>query len=178
MVPLWMASADRPGNLARNVRHSILVLSCAAIWGIVPAYATYVFGRYDQDTMIIYLYHAAIAVGTITLLVHDLRMMRIALGLLFAPPIAAQLVAGGDGLWNPVLAYALYLVYLTTTGRKLNLAYVQQISDNHDLAVLAHQDHLTGLPNRLRMNELLEESLRQARERGRLVAMLYVDFDG
>src|SRR6266567_6695405 len=142
MVPLWMASADRPGNLARkvrldlavrsrqgawghpacmllafatsrlanrtpavmwsafgvlailsllrlillrrmalpdasgprhwHVRHSILVLSCAAIWGIVPAYATYVFGRYDQDTMIIYLYHAAIAVGTITLLVHDL----------------------------------------------------------------------------------------------------------
>src|SRR2546423_8280783 len=47
-----------------QLHHTILVLLCASIWGLVPAYATYIFGRYDQDTMIVFLYHAAISVGT------------------------------------------------------------------------------------------------------------------
>ena len=85
--------------------------------------------------------------------------MKTALGLLFVPPLAAQILVGGNGAWNLIFAYALYLIYLMTTGRKLNCAYNQQISDHYDLAVLAHHDHLTGLPNWLLMNELLESSL-------------------
>jgi diguanylate cyclase (GGDEF)-like protein len=161
-----------------RVWHTSVVMLCAALWGLTPAYATYALGRYDQDTMIFFIFHAAIAVGTITLLIHDVKMMRLALVLLFASPIAAQILAGGKEFLNPILVYVVYMLYLTTTGRKLNRAYIQQISDNYDLAVLAHRDHLTGLPNRLLMTEALESSLADARERGRRVAVLYIDFDG
>jgi diguanylate cyclase (GGDEF)-like protein len=64
------------------------------------------------------------------------------------------------------------------TGRKLNRAYWRQISDNHDLAMLALHDNLTGLPNRRGMGDMLDRSLAEAQERGRRVAMFYVDFDG
>ena len=162
----------------RDRRHTAVVFCCAAMWGLIPAYATYVFGRYDQDTMIVYFFHAAMAVGTVTLLVNDILQIRIALVLLFVPPIMAQIIAGGYGFWRPILAYLLYMVYLSITGRKLSVAYWQQIADNHDLAMLAHHDVLTGLPNRLLMDDVLRRSIAEAQARGRQMAMFYVDFDG
>jgi diguanylate cyclase (GGDEF)-like protein len=158
--------------------HRILVMLSAAVWGLLPAYATYVLGRYDRDTMIVYLFHAAISVGTVTLLIHDLSLIRVALGILFVPSIVVQPLAGVYESWNPILIYAVYTLYLNTTGQKLNHAYWQQISDNHDLAVLAHCDNLTGLPNRLSLNAALGRSLAEARDAGRRVAILFVDFDG
>jgi diguanylate cyclase (GGDEF)-like protein len=158
--------------------HTAVALSCAATWGLIPAYSTYVFGRYDQDTMIVYFFHAALAVGTVILLVNDVHHIRIALVLFFVPPIVAQIMAGGYGFWRPILAYLLYMAYLSVTGRKLSAAYWRQISDNHDLAMLAHHDILTGLPNRLLMDRVLERSIAEAQARGRQVAMFYVDFDG
>lgn len=41
----------------------------------------------------------------------------------------------------------------------------------------AHYDALTGLPNRMLMHERLEQALATARDRGGMVAMLYLDLD-
>ena len=77
-----------------------------------------------------------------------------------------------------VLVYFQFLLYMSITGRKLNKAYWRQISDNHDLAVLALHDNLTGLPNRRGIDDMLSRSIAEAQQRGRQVAMFYVDLDG
>jgi diguanylate cyclase (GGDEF)-like protein len=45
------------------------------------------------------------------------------------------------------------------------------------LAYLASHDPLTGLPNRILFNERLEADMRDARRRGRKLALLYIDLD-
>lgn len=166
------ASADRWYQ-----RHTLLAMMCATLWGLVPAFAICAFGRFDKDTMVASVVHAGIVVGTMTLVVNDVRQIRAALVLLIGPEAVAQVVTGGHG-WNLVLVYLLFLAYMAITGRKLNAAYWRQISDNHDLAMLALHDNLTGLPNRRGMGDVLNRSLAEAQERGRQVAMFYVDLDG
>jgi diguanylate cyclase (GGDEF)-like protein len=158
-------------------RHTLLAMACAALWGMVPAYAICAFGRFDKDTMLATLIHSGIVVGTMTLVVHDVRLIRTALALLVVPEIVAQMVTGGQG-WNLILIYFQFLLYMSITGSKLNKAYWRQISDNHDLAMLALHDNLTGLPNRRGIGDVLNRSIAEAQERGRQIAMFYVDFDG
>jgi diguanylate cyclase (GGDEF)-like protein len=158
-------------------RHTVLVMLCAALWGLVPAYAICGFGRFDRDTMVVTLCHAGIVVGTMTLMVHDVRQIRAGMALLIGPEIVAQVVSGGQG-WNLALVYLLFMAYMCITGGKLNRAYWRRISDNHDLALLALHDNLTGLPNRRGMGDVLNRSIAEAQERGRQLAMFYVDFDG
>jgi len=46
------------------------------------------------------------------------------------------------------------------------------------LELLAHYDLLTGLPNRMLLREQASEAILEARERGAILAMLFVDLDG
>ncbi|MDE3009700.1 MAG: diguanylate cyclase [Pseudomonadota bacterium] len=46
------------------------------------------------------------------------------------------------------------------------------------LAALAHQDHLTGLPNRRAFLDLAADALREAGRQGRSCGLLFVDIDG
>ncbi len=46
------------------------------------------------------------------------------------------------------------------------------------LELLAHYDLLTGLPNRMLLREQASEAIIEARERGAVLAMLFVDLDG
>ena len=55
---------------------------------------------------------------------------------------------------------------------------LRELAESHEqIRVLAYHDGLTGLPNRRRFNELLEESLARARRTDGEVAVLFVDFD-
>jgi diguanylate cyclase (GGDEF)-like protein len=46
------------------------------------------------------------------------------------------------------------------------------------LELLAHYDLLTGLPNRMLLREQASEAIIEARERGAILAMLFIDLDG
>lgn len=46
------------------------------------------------------------------------------------------------------------------------------------LELLAHYDLLTGLPNRMLLREQAAEAMLEARERGAILAMLFIDLDG
>jgi diguanylate cyclase (GGDEF)-like protein len=158
--------------------HACLLMFSTFVWGMLPAYSICAFGRYSQETAIVTLFHAGIAVGMMTVAVHDVTQINVALVLSLLPEAIAQVILGGSGFWKPIPAYLLYMGYLAITGKRLHMAYMQQISDNHDLAMLALHDNLTGLPNRRGMGDVLNRSIAEAQERGRQVAMFYVDFDG
>jgi len=161
-----------------QVLHNALVLASFAIWGVVPSLTIQAFGYHNEETLTLLFYHAAISFAMVNLTIHDLRLMRTTAGILFVPVLISQLLFGGPARWAPFFAFIFYVLFLLGQGKRLNLAYRQQVSDNDNLAVLAHNDYLTGLPNRLSMNDALERSLREANERGTQVAVLYMDLDG
>jgi diguanylate cyclase (GGDEF)-like protein len=161
-----------------QILHTATILGSFAIWGLVPGWSIRTYGYHNEDTLVLLFYHAAISFAMVNTLIHDFRLMKVGAGMLFAPVLIAQLFFGGPARWAPFAAFVFYLVFLLSQGKRLTLAYRQQIHDNHDLAVLAHSDHLTGLPNRRSMNEALERSLREAREQDTHVAVLYIDLDG
>jgi diguanylate cyclase (GGDEF)-like protein len=168
-----------PGNPGRwEFLHMALVMFCAAFWGALAAFAIWAYGYHNQNTLVFLLCHAGIALGMVTLLVHNLRLMHIALALLYAAQIASQLLFGADGRWGPTMTIVAYLIYLAVQGKKLHQAYWRQIKDNHELATVARHDYLTRLPNRLFMEEVLETSIAAARRTGGQVALLYIDLDG
>lgn len=169
-------SFPRPRRLER--RHVGLLLSCAAVWGLVPGVAIYMFGCHDRDVLMLLLYHAAVAFGTVNLLVHERRLIGFAMGLLFAPLIVGHLLSGQAHLLNYLSAALVYLVYCLVQGKKLNELYEQQISDNYEMSVAAYRDCLTGLPNRLYMNEVLDQCVDEASDTRRQIALLYIDLDG
>lgn len=49
---------------------------------------------------------------------------------------------------------------------------------NEKIELLAHYDLLTGVPNRMLLREQAGEAMIEARERGAILAMLFVDLDG
>jgi len=151
---------------------------CAAMWGMVSGSAIYLFGVHDRDVLMLLLYHAAISFATVNLLVHDRQLIGGALGLLFLPLILGHLFSGETHLLSFLGAGVVYPMYCLIQGRKLNRLYEQQVSDNYELSVAAYRDCLTGLPNRLYMNKMLESCIDDAGEKLRQIAMLYIDLDG
>lgn len=158
--------------------HLGLLLSCAALWGLVSGSAIYLFGCHDRDVLMLLLYHAAIAFATVNLLVHDRVLIATALGLLFAPLVLGRLFSGEAHLVSFIGAGVVYPLYCLMQGKKLNTLYEQQISDNYELSVAAYRDCLTGLPNRLYMNQVLEACVDEANDKRRHIALLYIDLDG
>jgi len=63
-----------------------------------------------------------------------------------------------------------------------HLAVISDISDRRERDVamqrLAHEDPLTGLPNRRLLQDRMQQAFVQAQRRGRLMAVLLVDLDG
>lgn len=166
----------RPRQMERM--HVGLLLLCAAMWGMVSGSAIYLFGVHDRDVLMLLLYHAAISFATVNLLVHDRQLIGGALGLLFLPLILGHLFSGETHLLSFLGAGVVYPMYCLIQGRKLNKLYEQQVSDNYELSVAAYRDCLTGLPNRLYMNKMLESCIDDAGEKLRQIAMLYIDLDG
>ncbi len=172
----------RRSTLARSYRterlHVGILLSCAATWGMVAGISIHLFGCHDRDVLMLLLYHAAVAFATVNLLVHERRLIAASMGLLFGPLILGHLLSGEAHLLSYLSAAILYLVYCLVQGKKLNQLYEQQISDNYEMSVAAYRDCLTGLPNRLYMNELVESCVDEAGEARRQIALLYIDLDG
>ena len=158
--------------------HIGLLLSCAAVWGAISGIAVYSFGYADRDVLMLLLYHALITLGTVHLQIHDRKLILASLVLLLAPLAAAEFLSGALSSIGYLLAPVLFFAYSLAQGNKLNQLYEQQISDNYELSVAAYQDSLTGLPNRLHMNEALESSIVEARAHRKKIAMLYIDLDG
>ncbi len=158
--------------------HVGLLLSCAMVWGVVPGLAIYSFGCHDRDVLMLLLYHAAVAFGTVNLLVHDRGLIRSAMALLFVPLMVGHLCSGERHLENYLSAILIYVAYCLVQGKKLNELYEQQISDNYEMSVAAYRDCLTGLPNRLYMNQVLESCMDEATDKRRQIALLYIDLDG
>lgn len=168
---------SRPSKTLRRL-HVALLLACSALWGAAAGITFWKFGYYDRDVLVLLLYHAVIAIGTVNLLVHDRKLMAIAMGLLFLPPLIGDLLRGGHGTLPYLGAWTAYLLYCITQGKKLNQMYLGHVSDNYDLSLAAYRDPLTGLPNRLFMDQTLATTFENARKDAHQIALLYIDLDG
>jgi len=167
------------GNPRRfEMSHAALILFCALFWGVVTSLAFWAYGPYDHDILVLYLCDAGISIGLVTIFVHDARLIRISLTLLYLPQIGTLVLASKNGEWKLAVTLLIYTLYLSAQGKKLSLAYWRQINDNYELATIARRDFLTSLPNRLYMEELLEASIASARGTGGQLALLYIDLDG
>ncbi|WP_423187493.1 putative bifunctional diguanylate cyclase/phosphodiesterase [Alishewanella sp. d11] len=70
------------------------------------------------------------------------------------------------------------LGWLAETQRRLaQLDHSRQLSQQR-LEHLAHYDALTGLPNRLLLNDRLQQAMQLAKQSGKLLAVAFVDLDG
>ncbi len=67
-------------------------------------------------------------------------------------------------------------------GRKCSFVLVQDVTDrqqmHEQLVHQAHHDLLTGLPNRLLLEDRMQQSLAQAARHGQQAAVLCLDLDG
>ncbi len=173
-----LALSDRPEQPHWHRVHVGLLLSCAATWGAISGSALFQFGYADRDVLMLLLYHALITFGMVHLLVHDRTLIVATLSLLLVPVALGELLSGAACSLSYLLAPAAIFAYNLAQGWKLNCLYEQQISDNYELSIAAYQDCLTGLPNRLCMNEALNASFDQAQIDRTRIAMLYIDLDG
>ena len=150
----------------------------ALFWSFNACVAVANFDSRNWDTLIMLLAHAGIGLGTVNLMVHDVRQMRAALAILYAPLLITQAVIVSEWWHGPLLITTAYALYLVLQGGRFSKAYWQQVNDNHDLSTAARRDFLTRLPNRLGMEELLAVAVAGASRNGTLVAFLYIDLDG
>lgn len=66
---------------------------------------------------------------------------------------------------------------LEKTNDKLQKEIKIRYEAEKTLSKLARHDHLTGLPNRILLHEKLSDSLRNAKQNDKLIALLFVDLD-
>jgi len=93
-------------------------------------------------------------------------------------------IAGTPGDIHTTLAYilqaVLILVFSVVSLQLVGYLYqitLQQLLAKQDLAIMAGQDALTGLPNRLLLQARLNESLARLSESGGMLACHYLDLD-
>jgi diguanylate cyclase (GGDEF)-like protein len=117
-----------------------------------------------------------------TLTVSKLRLASLAVPLLIAPvfvaegggrdPTEAKILAGGCALISLLVFARLVLVFKERDSVNRDRLRVQE-----ELAQMAYRDPLTGLANRSALYEAVDVAVREARTRGRAVAVLFVDLD-
>jgi diguanylate cyclase (GGDEF)-like protein len=161
-----------------RLQHIGVLLFCAGFWGFLAAFAVWTYGYHDENALLFILCHAGVALGMIILLVHDNRLVRISQGLLFGPLLVALLFSGAGRTWGLILTVATYMGFILIQGKRLHESYWLQIEDNCDLHAIARHDSLTSLPNRLYMQELMENAMATARRNRRQMALMYIDLDG
>jgi diguanylate cyclase (GGDEF)-like protein len=155
-----------------------LVLACAFLWSMITGISMMRFGYYDPAVLQLLLYHAAIAIGTVLVLAHDRRLIMAAMLLVFAPSLLGNVLHGDRDEMSYVPTALLYCGYCLAQGFELHKRYLQEIAGDYALSVAAHRDPLTGLINRLGLNEVLDQAVEQADQHGRQIALLYIDLDG
>ena len=127
--------------------------------------------------MLLILYGSAIAGAGIHLLVQSIPLAAAYLAVILGPLAMVAAFQGARGIWL-CIAIAFYFVYLVSQGRRLHRQYWQQLEDNRQLSIRAHQDSLTGLSNRLAFCEMIAATVAAARDAGKSVPLLYIDMDG
>ncbi|MDQ3337643.1 MAG: GGDEF domain-containing protein [Myxococcota bacterium] len=117
------------------------------------------------------------------------RVVRLMLpAFVFGPPLFGWLRLQGEsaGLYTQAFGVAMLIGTMVVLGlaltwkiaRALDLGESERRRADEMLLKLAHYDSLTGLPNRLLLDERLERALARADREGHTVAMLFLDLDG
>lgn len=158
--------------------HVGVLLACAAGWGLGSGAALMRFGYEDRDVLLLMLYHAVVTFGMVNLLVHERRLLLLGLLLLTVPLAVGDLAGGARHSLGCVFPAAIFFAYCVAQGVRQNAMYLQQISDHYALSVAAYHDPLTGLPNRLYLEEAIHSSIVMAAAERRSVALLFIDLDG
>ena len=173
-------------HLLRQVRHSLswrrgivsLLILSGGMWGLLAAWSCYAYGFHHPNTILLMLYHSAVAVLGTPTLVHKLRLTKVYLAVLLAPPMLVHGFFPDAQRWGLLCAYAMYAVYLSFSARKMSADYHQRLAEHIDLSAIASSDPLTGLPNRLAMRKRLALAIESARRTRSRVAFLFIDLDG
>lgn len=84
-----------------------------------------------------------------------------------------------DGSWIWLEAYERGKIL--ADGTQVRAGYLHDVTERRKqldaIALMAHTDMLTGLPNRAHFNELLEHNLVRATRKNRSLAVLFIDLD-
>jgi len=113
-----------------------------------------------------------------------LRLVAVVVATMVAPAIlAVQKVSGASlDVWAVVLGSIVMFLLVVV---RMNLALQQIVSAHqaledlqHELAIQATHDPMTGLFNRIQTMRLLAGALGRARRRGNTVGLLFIDLDG
>lgn len=75
------------------------------------------------------------------------------------------------------LMYGLIFAFTNRAERLLRAQQLQREKDIEHMRFLAYHDSLTGLPNRARFNELVEETVCRAKQDGWTVTVMFLDLD-
>jgi diguanylate cyclase (GGDEF)-like protein len=119
----------------------------------------------------------AYAAGTVTRVAYRPQLAILNLLTLSIPPIVACLWVGGTVYWCLGFLMVVFLLGSFETVRYLYMTIVSQLTLKLRFAGLARRDPLTGLSNRLALNENLEAVVTAASHHGRLIAIHSLDLD-
>jgi len=119
----------------------------------------------------------AYGAGTVTRVAYRPRLAIINLLIVSVPSIAACLYIGGTAYWCLAFIMAIFLVGSFETVQHLYAAIVSQLTLKLRFAGLARRDALTGLSNRLALNENLEAIVAAASRQGRPIAIHSLDLN-
>ncbi len=178
-IPLLL-NKDRSaaGNADRwRTQVMLTVFATGFLWGILGGFTSAVYGCDSRNATLLILYISAIAGAGVHVLIQSVRLVAIYLCGIIAPTAILAAFQGRQGFWLSI-AIVFYFFYLINQTRRLHGQYWQQLRDNRELSIRAHQDSLTGLPNRFAAREGLSAAITLARSTGRTIPLLYIDLDG
>ena len=132
---------------------------------------------YPSVHMLVVAMLVAYAAGTVTRVAYRPQLALFNLSVVALPPIAACLLHGGTVYLCLALVLTIFLLGGFETVRHLYETFVSQLTLKLGYAGLARVDPLTGLSNRLVLNENLERMLAQARRNGIGLAIHSLDLN-
>lgn len=119
----------------------------------------------------------AYAAGTVTRVAYRPRLAILNLLILATPSMIACLLIGGTVYWCLAFLIVIFLLGGFETVQHLHATIVSQLTLKLRFAGLARRDALTGLSNRLALNENLEAIVAAASREGRPLAIHSLDLD-